>query len=247
MKKLSMILIVILISLAGIAQQAPQDVIYLKNGTVVRGKIVDQVPNQSIKVYTANRSIVEFRMDEIEKMEKEAVTGAVGTDFSLSSTDLPLSQGNFIISGGGSINFYKNKVESPFIDSKSKEFEIYLTPSVSYFIIDNLAVGAGAILRFSSGDGEKSYALGIGPEVRYYFDMGLLLKAEFNYIFSHSPSDKSNSISIKPGVGYAFFINPKVSLEPCVVYEFNSIKYPEDDFTYKTNRFGVEIGLTIFL
>ena len=60
MKKLLLILTVFLISLAGIAQQSAQDVIYLKNGTVVRGKIIDQVPNQSIKVYTTNRSVVEF-------------------------------------------------------------------------------------------------------------------------------------------------------------------------------------------
>jgi hypothetical protein len=246
MKKLIMILSIFLISLAGIAQQSTQDVIYLKNGTVVRGRIIEQVPNQSIKVYTANRSIVELQMNEIEKTEKETISGSA--DFLTSPDELPVSQGNMIISGSGSIDFTKNKYEYPLVPAdKISQFGINLYPSVSYFIIDNLAVGAGATVSFYSSEGEKGYRLGIGPEVRYYFDAGLLLKAEFNYIFSHNPSDKDNYFSIKPGVGYAFFLNSKVSLEPCVVYEFSSRKFPADDYTIKTGRFGVEIALTIFL
>jgi len=56
------------------AQSDYQDVVYLKNGTVIRGIIVEQVPNESLKIETANGSIFVFKIDEIEKYGKD-VTG----------------------------------------------------------------------------------------------------------------------------------------------------------------------------
>jgi len=48
-----------------------QDVVYLKNGGVIRGLIIEQVPNQSIKIQTADRNVFVFKMDEILKITKE--------------------------------------------------------------------------------------------------------------------------------------------------------------------------------
>jgi len=48
-----------------------QDVVYLKNGSIIRGVIIEQVPNKSIKIETADRSVFVFQMDEIEKIAKE--------------------------------------------------------------------------------------------------------------------------------------------------------------------------------
>jgi hypothetical protein len=243
MKKLLLILTVFLISLAGIAQQSAQDVIYLKNGTVVRGKIIDQVPNQSIKVYTTNRSVVEFKMDEVEKMTKEKGR----SDFISEPDEWPVSKGNIILGGSGHLDYQKSKTESGLSSSEHSRFYIGLYPLIAYFIADNLALGATTTISLLTGEGSSSYSLGIGPEVRYYFDTGAILKAEVSYIFSHYPSDNEGYFSLKPGIGYAIFINPKVSIEPSLIYEFNSSKWRDSPSKTKNSRIGIEVGFSIFL
>jgi hypothetical protein len=47
------------------------DVVYLKNGSIIRGVIIEQVPNQSLKIKTLDKSVFVFKFDEIEKMTKE--------------------------------------------------------------------------------------------------------------------------------------------------------------------------------
>jgi hypothetical protein len=244
MKNLLFILIICLFSAAAIAQQSVTDVIYLKNGTVVRGKIIDQVPNQSVKLYTANRSVVEFKMEEIERMAKEE-----NNTMAVISTpdEYPITQGNMIIGGSAGFSFYR---ETPDGGSVYKNTNINLSPYLGYFIADNLSVGAGINFNLNKSSGSTGYSFGLGPDVRYYFDMGLLLKTQISYSFYHYASgSKDNTFYIKPGVGYTIFLNSKVALEPCLVYEFGFGKYHSSmsDFKYKTGQFGLEIGLTIFL
>jgi len=54
------------------AQTIYEDVVYLKNGSIIRGMIIEQVPNQLIKIQTGDRNVFVFKMEEIEKMTKEA-------------------------------------------------------------------------------------------------------------------------------------------------------------------------------
>jgi hypothetical protein len=48
----------------------PIDVVYLKNGSIIKGLIIEQVPNVQIKVQTKDGSILVFKFDEIEKIVK---------------------------------------------------------------------------------------------------------------------------------------------------------------------------------
>ena len=48
-----------------------QDVVYLKNGSVIKGMIIEQTPNVSIKIQTKDGSVFVYKMDEISKMTKE--------------------------------------------------------------------------------------------------------------------------------------------------------------------------------
>lgn len=47
------------------------DVVHLKNGTVVRGVIIEQVPGKTIKVQTADALKIEINYSDIEKITKE--------------------------------------------------------------------------------------------------------------------------------------------------------------------------------
>lgn len=48
-----------------------QDFVYLKNGSIIKGLIIEQIPNSQIKIQTKDGSIFVFKMDEIEKITKE--------------------------------------------------------------------------------------------------------------------------------------------------------------------------------
>lgn len=74
MKALSSVLIALLVfffvygSVSG--QQRMEDVIHKKDGSVLRGVIVEQIPNESIKIKTRDGNVFFLKMEEIEQMEK---------------------------------------------------------------------------------------------------------------------------------------------------------------------------------
>lgn len=47
------------------------DVVYLKNGSVIRGMVIEQTPNLSLKIQTKDGSIFVYKMEEVEKITKE--------------------------------------------------------------------------------------------------------------------------------------------------------------------------------
>ena len=55
------------------AQKAFEDVIYLKNGGIIRGAIKTILPDSSIKIETIGRNIFVFKAAEIDKLIKEEV------------------------------------------------------------------------------------------------------------------------------------------------------------------------------
>ena len=52
------------------AQSKTEDVVYLKNGTIVHGTIVQMIPNESVKIETADHNTFVFKMEEVEKITK---------------------------------------------------------------------------------------------------------------------------------------------------------------------------------
>jgi TM2 domain-containing membrane protein YozV len=49
-----------------------QDVVYLKNGSIIRGVIIEQIPEESVKIRTADGSVFVYQMSEVERITKEA-------------------------------------------------------------------------------------------------------------------------------------------------------------------------------
>lgn len=49
------------------------DHVYLKNGSIIKGTVVEMVPNVQIKIETRDGSIFVYKMEEVEKMTKEKV------------------------------------------------------------------------------------------------------------------------------------------------------------------------------
>lgn len=51
--------------------QQYQDVVYLKNGSIIRGVIIEQIPGDSLKIQTPGGSVFVHRMSEVLKIAKE--------------------------------------------------------------------------------------------------------------------------------------------------------------------------------
>jgi len=59
-----------------LAAQNLQDVVYLKNGSIIHGTIIEQIPNVSIKIERNNGDVDVVKIEDISKMTKERVAEA---------------------------------------------------------------------------------------------------------------------------------------------------------------------------
>lgn len=71
--QVSVLFILFIFNLA-FSQNTLQDVVYLKNGSIIRGLIIEQVPNKVLKIKTADNSVFVYEFEEIEKITKEEIT-----------------------------------------------------------------------------------------------------------------------------------------------------------------------------
>lgn len=73
MKKFLLITAFFLTSVLAAQAAEMQDVVYLKNGSIVRGTIVEQVPGVSLKVEVGNGSVVFCEIKDVEKLTREEI------------------------------------------------------------------------------------------------------------------------------------------------------------------------------
>lgn len=171
------------------------------------------------------------------------------------------SQGTFLVGGttGLGVNFLTAKSKAggtTSTDGKSTSFS--LEPTAGYFVIDNLALGAGIGLSTSSfkpdGGGTKSTssAILLSPFARYYFDK---FYAQGTFQFGSSKDKYTNggtSITDKNGLsgwsiagGYALLLNESVALEPQIGY--GSFTSKDNDTDNKDIAAGLFIRMGIFV
>lgn len=75
MKKVLLFLVMLFsFSLYSNAQTSYNEVVYLKNGSMIKGVIIEQIPNESLKIKTVDGSIFVYKISEVEKITKEETT-----------------------------------------------------------------------------------------------------------------------------------------------------------------------------
>ena len=65
------ILLILLLGVSTSLAQEDEDVVYLKNGGVRRGLIIEQISNESLKIKTASGDVFVFSMSDISKIVKQ--------------------------------------------------------------------------------------------------------------------------------------------------------------------------------
>lgn len=74
MKNLFSFILLLLISLYSFSQNNLEEVVYLKNGSIIRGVIIEQIPNETLKIQTKDGNIFVYKFNEIIKTTKETTT-----------------------------------------------------------------------------------------------------------------------------------------------------------------------------
>ena len=130
MKKILM-LIACLLMTTTIFSQENIDVIYLKNGSIIKGEITEMIPDDHIKIKTEGGNIFVYTFDEIEKMEKETAKG--------SSPFRNLSNEN---DGGYYSEYFSNSAVGPAIGGGG-----LLGIAYRYFPNEKIGIEGGAFYR----------------------------------------------------------------------------------------------------
>lgn len=73
--KVTVFVIGFLLPLTVTAQTEMEDVIYLKNGGILRGEIIEEVDNKILRIKTAGRNVLVVRLEEVEKITSEEIPG----------------------------------------------------------------------------------------------------------------------------------------------------------------------------
>lgn len=102
MKKSTILISLLLITITIHAQQNLVDVVYLKNGSVLRGIIIEQVPNESIKLQTSDGSIFVYQTNAIEKITKETAENQTRNQLSYGEIEVQQRKGYIGVSIGPS-------------------------------------------------------------------------------------------------------------------------------------------------
>lgn len=77
MQRLCALLILFLLATVYAEAQQPMiDVVYLHNGSIIRGMVIEQIPDESLKIETRDGSVFVYEMSEIQRIVREPLLSA---------------------------------------------------------------------------------------------------------------------------------------------------------------------------
>lgn len=152
------------------------------------------------------------------------------------STQAQTEKGTWLLGGSASFSSAKPAHSSAVTNSM-------VNPAAGYFIINNLAAGAG--INFQNVSGNYS-SFSFAPFVRYYFlplgtNAKLFGNGSFGYGSYKYPGFTSGSMTTwELSAGPAFFLSKNVALEFALAYGSTNMQYFD-----ATNTVSVKVGFQI--
>lgn len=191
------------------------EVVYLKNGTVIRGLIIEFIPDQSIKIKTNDGNIFFHRIEEIEKITREP--------YNLEKITINNKQ----IKQSGFTNYIG--VHLGMINENSENFMFGLHNVSSYLFNPYFSVGVGI--------GIEQYI----EEV--YFPLFLDIHTYFSHsivspFFSINLGRQIGSrnykggLMINPSFGVKAYFNAKMAIDLSLGYRFQGYEYENEYYSH---------------
>lgn len=187
-------------------------------------------------------------------------------------TNLPTAKGNWIIGGSTNLGFSSNKSTiktDNYSADGQKTTKFNVTPTVGYFVIDNLAVGINLGYEVQKYD-EVFYdnqqtkvtnsTFSVIPSLTYFVEADskafpyVSVGAGYGFFNTKTgsyPSTKTNFFALGAKAGLAYFITPSIAIDLGLTYQQLSTKYnahdgiPESKEIYK--NLGAAIGFNFVL
>ena len=123
-----------------------------------------------------------------------------------------------------------------------------LTPQVSYFFTNNLAVGAAFNLEHQNSDDNDGTSFFIGPVARYYF-AGEKIKPFGEAMIGFGSADwgnKYNVFGLNLNAGASYFFNDHFALDAALGYHHRGYTDSDDSKRkQKDNNFGLMVSFTV--
>jgi len=255
------------------AQTNYEDVIYLKDSSVVRGVIIEQVPNQTVKIQTNQLNVYVYRIDDILKITKEKIQEPPKErkfNFKIESA----KDGNIKKSGYtniSEINLGFVVGSSPMDDLAldgafgdiTRNFSIGIQTVNGYQFNPYFNLGAGVGLQFHS----IMLMVPLFADMRFTlmptrfapyisFAAGYSLTPLDIFGFKEVGDDNKGGILLSPAVGVKFFVKPRLAMNLGLglryqefelyqdLYHNNGSSYTEGYTSETLRMFNVRFGLT---
>ena len=241
MKKIVIVLLFIFNCLLGISQLKTEEVVYLKNGSIIRGTIIEFLPGQTVKIETNCRNIWVFNADDVLKIVKEEKIDDLGEERIADKKYKLLMDGGVLIGEGYtpveipvSFHFINTYSFRPWLQAgMGTGIEFYEQKVVPLFIDSRLLYQAKEVTPF------------LGVKLGY----GLPL-SEYNGWFNGATGYGKGGIMFEPGLGVLLAQSKSTSVFFSFSFRYQRLNYhknadwnrDESEILVNYNRLAFRFG-----
>jgi len=177
------------------------DVVYLKNGSIIRGSIIEQIPGRSLKIETADGSVFVYQIDQVAKITKEPARAKARVAAEAPAGEVkPMSNVDILFNPLGFLQF------GPMVD-----LEIQTSRGL-FFVVDLRWHGLGLLSHLIEETDLSVASTAAGVGLRYFFQspstphapyVGFLTEFGINW-FLDGNSDGYIAFVLNPGYRWRF-------------------------------------------
>ena len=229
------LLAIMFLTAIAVQAQEQQEVVYLKNGSIVRGVIIEQIPNASLKIQTADGSIFAYKMEEVEKITKEAVQNR---RYATRRSSAPGMQFN----GGGRMAGYRGFVDLGYTigtgDFGEDRVEFATSHGYQFNPYLYVGLGAGAHYYFDS----EMVEVPIFAHVRSEF-LNNSISPFFDFKIGYTVYD-ATGFYMTPSVGCRFALGDRSGISVGLGYTMQKVEYDLWGYSDSENcgGFSIKVG-----
>lgn len=250
MKKYLIVFLLFSFTALTFGQNNYQDVIYLKDGNIIRGVIIEQVPDKLIKIETVDRSVFVYRMDEIEVIKKESTTpgkitsttqkrkGFIGLSIGAS---IPIGDFADKLDGAAQTGIQLNLINFGYLFSENIGVAATwfgASNPIDFYSIDPWSYGgllAGPLLSFPAS---KNVDWDFKPMIGY----SVTTFPGIDYI-----TEQSTAFAFSVGTQLRFHVGKKISLTLSADYFYTNPEFIYYDIEQKIGTITIGVGVAFRL
>lgn len=214
-----------------------QEVVYLKNGSIIRGIVIEHIPNSNIKIRTADGSIFVYQTDEVERITKEPVPKQSGSVFGSSYSS----------NGQGMQTGYKGIIELGYAigvgDYDLDRFKFHFINGYQFNPFFSLGFGTG----FHYYDlYDDQWLIPFFADFRAHFldnPISPYLSLGVGYSFNASNDFKGEGFLMNPTIGVSFKVARKTAINVGIGYDLQRIKVM-DGYSVNCGAFSINAGVS---